>query len=112
MIEDINVAYLVIFVICLLVSAFFSSSETAFISLQRARIRHLVNSGVAGAEEVEKLTEQPEKLLTTVLVGNNFVNTAAAVLGTVIVMDILGDRLGIIVSTIAVTFLLLIFSEI
>ncbi|MCL0059856.1 hemolysin family protein [Dehalococcoidia bacterium] len=112
MIEDINVAYLVIFVICLLVSAFFSSSETAFISLQRARIRHLVNSGVAGAEEVEKLTEQPEKLLTTVLVGNNFVNTAAAVLGTVIVMAILGDRLGIIVSTIAVTFLLLIFSEI
>ncbi|MCL0034694.1 hemolysin family protein [Dehalococcoidia bacterium] len=112
MIEGINVAYLVIFGICLLVSAFFSSSETAFISLQRARIRHLVNSGVAGAEEVEKLTEQPEKLLTTVLVGNNFVNTAAAVLGTVIVMDILGDRMGIIVSTIAVTFLLLIFSEI
>jgi len=112
MIEGINVAYLVIFVICLLVSAFFSSSETAFISLQRARIRHLVNTGVAGAEEAEKITEEPDKFLTTMLVGNNFVNTAAAVLGTVIVMDILGDSLGIVVSTIVVTFLLLIFGEI
>jgi putative hemolysin len=112
MIEGINMVYLVLFVICLLISAFFSSSETAYISLQRARIRHLVKTGVAGAEEVEKLTEQPEKFLTTVLVGNNFVNTAAAVLGTVIAVAILGHRLGMIVSTIVVTSLLLIFGEI
>ncbi len=111
--ENINLAYLVVFGICLLISAFFSSSETAFISLQRARIRHLVNTGVSGAEEVEKLTKQPEKLLTTVLVGNNFVNTTAAVLGTMIAVAILGDSpWTIIVSTVVVTFLLLAFGEI
>ncbi|MCL0041228.1 hemolysin family protein [Dehalococcoidia bacterium] len=105
--------YLVIFVICLLVSAFFSSSETAFISLERAHIRHLVNTGVAGAKDVAKLTEKPERLLTTVLVGNNFVNTAAAVLGTMIAVAILGDSVeALITSTFVVTFLLLIFSEI
>jgi len=111
--ENIILAYLVIFGVCLLISAFFSSSETAFISLERARIRHLVNTGVAGAEEVEKLTKQPEKLLTTVLMGNNFVNTAAAVLGTMIAVAIFGDSPGtLIVSTIVITFLLLIFGEI
>lgn len=113
MIESINLAYLIIFLICLIISAFFSSSETAFISLQRVRIRHLVNSGVAGAEDVAKLTEHPEKLLTTVLLGNNFVNTAAAALGTMIVVSMIEDTtLAVLVSTIAVTMLLLIFSEI
>jgi len=112
MIESINLAYLVIFVFCLLISAFFSSSETAFISLQRVRIRHLVKSGISGAEEVERLTERPEKLLATVLLGNNFVNTAAAALGTMIAVAVLGDSLGVIVSTITVTILLLIFGEI
>ncbi len=112
MIESINLVYLVIFVLCLIISAFFSSSETAFISLQRVRIRHLINSGVSGAEEVAELTERPEKLLTAVLLGNNFVNTAAAALGTMIAVAVLGDSRGLIVATIGVTFLLLIFSEI
>ena len=113
MIESVNLAYLVLFVLCLILSAFFSSSETAFISLQRVRIRHMVKSGISGADEVEKLTEHPEKLLATVLLGNNFVNTAAAALGTMIMVALLEEGgLAVIVSTIVVTVLLLIFSEI
>ncbi|MBT9160886.1 MAG: Hemolysin C [Dehalococcoidia bacterium] len=113
MIEGIYLVYLIVFGICLLFSAFFSSSETAFISLERARIRHMVKTGVAGAEEVAKLTKKPERLLTTVLVGNNFVNTAAAVLGTMIAVAILGPGpRALIVSTIVITFLVLIFGEI
>ncbi|MFP3975246.1 MAG: hemolysin family protein [Dehalococcoidia bacterium] len=112
MIESINMVYLIVFIICLLVSAFFSSSETAFTSLQKVRLKHLVSSGVSGADAVAKVTERPEKLLTTVLVGNNFVNTAASALGTIIIVTFLGDEYGVIVATVVVTFLLLIFSEI
>ncbi len=105
--------YIILFILCLIISAFFSSSETAFISLQRVRIRHMVDSGVSGAEAMAKLAEHPEKLLTTVLIGNNFVNTAAAALGTLIVVDIMeNENWGALVSTISVTILLLIFCDI
>lgn len=105
--------YVILFVLCLVASAFFSSSETAFISLQKVRIRHLVDSGVSGAEDVARITERPEKLLTTVLIGNNFVNTAAAALGTLIVVDFVNnENWGALIATIGVTVLLLVFSEI
>ncbi len=105
--------YIILFVLCLIISAFFSSSETAFISLQKSRLRHMVDSGVSGAEDVAELTRRPERLLTTVLIGNNFVNTAAAALGTLIVVDIIDSKnWSAIVATISVTILLLIFSEI
>lgn len=107
------IIYVILFILCLIISAFFSSSETAFISLQRVRIRHMVDNGVSGAQDIAKLTEKPEKLLTTVLIGNNFVNTAAAALGTLIVLDIVDSQSwGALVATISVTILLLIFSEI
>ncbi len=109
----IEIYYGVLFVICLLISGFFSSSETAFISLQRVRIRHMVDSGVSGAEEVAKLIERPDRLLTTVLIGNNFVNTAAAALGTLIIVEwVNSESWGALVATISVTVLLLVFSEI
>ncbi|MFO8009713.1 MAG: hemolysin family protein [Dehalococcoidia bacterium] len=105
--------YVILFILCLMISAFFSSSETAFISLQKVRIRHMVHTNVAGAADIAKLVSRPERLLTTVLIGNNFVNTAAAALGTLIVVEIMNnDNLGAIVATITVTLLLLIFSEI
>ncbi|MDD5093970.1 MAG: hemolysin family protein [Dehalococcoidia bacterium] len=110
--ENANLIYLILFFLCLMTSAFFSSSETAFISLQRVRIRHMVSSGVAGADEVEKMVQQPDRLLATVLLGNNFVNTAAAALGTLIAVDVLGEGVGVVVATVAVTIMLLIFAEI
>ena len=108
--SDIETLYLVFLVLCLLLSAFFSSSETAFISLQRIRIKHLVNTEVRGAKRVAKMVERPEKLLSTILLGNNFVNTAAAALATVLAVSIWGEQ-GILVATIVVTILLLIFCE-
>jgi len=104
--------YLVLFVICLLLSAFFSSSETAFISLQRIRVRHLVESDVKGAKRVAKMIERPEKFLSTILLGNNLVNTAAAALGTFIAVSIWGQRGAVVlIATIIVTIILLIFAE-
>ena len=104
------ILYLVLFLICLLLSAFFSSSETAFVSLQRIRVEHLVETEVKGAKRVARMIERPEKLLSTILLSNNFVNTAAAALATVLAISIWGEQ-GILIATIGVTILLLVFSE-
>lgn len=96
--------------ICLLLSAFFSSAETAFVSLQRIRLEQMVNTQVKKAELVAKLTERPEKLLSTILLGNNFVNTAAAALATVLAFSI-WQEWGILIATIGIAIVLLVFSE-
>ena len=108
--SSVETLYLVFLFICLLLSAFFSSSETAFVSLQRIRLEHMVNTKVKGAGRVAKMLQRPEKLLSTILLGNNFVNVAAAALATVLAISIWGEQ-GIIIATIGVTILLLIFGE-
>ena len=108
--DDIEL-YLVLFVLCLLLSAFFSSSETAFATLQRIRMKHMVESNVRGARRVARMIERPEKLLSTILLGNNFVNVAAAALGTAIAIELWGEQGGVLIATIGVTVLLLIFAE-
>ena len=102
--------YLVLLVVCLLLSAFFSSSETAFVSLERFRVEHMVETKVRGAGRVARMIQQPGKLLSTILLGNNFVNTAAAALGTVLAISLWGEQ-GILIATIGVTILLLVLSE-
>ena len=103
--------YLVFLFVCLVLSAFFSGSETAFVSLERFRVQHLVETKVKGAERVAKMIERPERFLSTVLLGNNLVNTAAAALGTVLAISIWGQKTGVLVATIGVTIVLLIFAE-
>jgi putative hemolysin len=103
--------YLVLLIVCLILSAFFSSSETAFISLQKIRVQHLVDTKVRGAKRVAKMMEQPEKFLSTVLLGNNLVNTAAAALATFLAIRFWGAQWGVLISTIVITILLLIFCE-
>ncbi len=105
--------YLVFLFVCLLLSAFFSSSETAFIALQRIRMEHMVNTKVIGADRVAKLLQRPEKLLSTILLGNNFVNTAAAALATALAIRYwpAAQEQGILVATIVVTIVLLVFCE-
>jgi len=99
--------------LCLVLSAFFSGSETAFIALQRVRLIHLINTGFPGAKRVAQIAQHPEQLLSTVLLGNNLVNTAAAALGTALVITLLKNTTAaIVVSTIGVTLLLLIFCEV
>jgi len=78
--------------------------------LQRIRVEHLVKTKVRGAKRVARMIEQPERLLSTILLGNNFVNTAAAALATALAVSIWGEQ-GIIIATIGVTILLLVFCE-
>ena len=109
--SSIETLYLVLLVICLLLSAFFSGSETAFISLQRFRVEHLVETKVKGAKRVATMIERPEKFLSTVLLGNNFVNVAAAALATILAVHVWGEEWGVLIATIGVTIILLIFCE-
>ncbi len=102
--------YIALFIVCILLSAFFSSSETAFISLQKIRVEHLVDTEIKGAKRVARMLQQPEKLLSTILLGNNFVNVAAASLGTALAVHFWEEQ-GVIIATIGVTIILLIFAE-
>ena len=106
----IETVYLVIFIVCLLLSAFFSSSETAFTALQRIRVEHLVSTKVPGAARIARMMQHPEKLLSAILTGNNLVNTAAAALATVLAVSVWGEQ-GILIATIGVTIILLVFCE-
>ncbi len=108
--SGVETLYLVFLFVCLLLSAFFSSSETAFIALQRIRMEHMVNTKVNGADRVAKMLQRPERLLSTILLGNNFVNTAAAALATAIAIKFWPEQ-GILIATIVVTIILLIFCE-
>jgi len=105
-----DILFLALFFVFLLLSAFFSSSETAFISLQRIRLEHMVNTKVKGAKRVARMIRQPGKLLSTILFGNNLVNTAATALATFLAVKYWPAH-GVLIATIAVTVILLIFAE-
>ncbi|MDP6501459.1 MAG: DUF21 domain-containing protein, partial [Dehalococcoidales bacterium] len=109
--DDIEL-YLLLFILCLLLSAFFSSSETAFVALQRIRVKHMVENNVKGARRVARMIERPEKLLSTILLGNNFVNVAAATVGTLMAVDYLGPQWGALAAILGVTALVLVFGEV
>jgi len=109
MIQDI--LELLLFVICIILSAFFSSAEVALISMTRAKARTLVNEGKPGAAAVAALKESPEHLLITILIGNNIVNIAAAAIATAIAIRIFGS-LGVGIATGVVVIVLLVFGEI
>ena len=102
---------ILLFVICVLLSAFFSSSEVALISITRAKARTLANEGKPGSEAVAALKESPEHLLITILIGNNIVNVAAAALATSIAIKAFGD-IGVGIATFFVVIVLLVFGEI
>jgi CBS domain containing-hemolysin-like protein len=99
------------FISLLILSGFFSGSETAFMSANRVRIRELVNEGDKKAERVDKLLEDQTKLLTTILIGNNLVNIAASAIATSIAIDIFGSK-GVGIATGVVTLVILVFGEI
>ncbi len=111
--DSMDILYLVIAVLCILASAFFSSSEVAFISLQRIRIRHMEIQGEAKAKRIAKLLERPEKFISTVVLGNNFVNTAVAALGTAVVLSLWkgSSEVAVLLATVIVTIVLLIAGE-
>lgn len=101
----------IVLIILLLMSAFFSASETALTSLSKIRIRHMVEEGVKGADKIEKLISNPNKLLGSILIGNNIVNIGASALATSIAMKEWGNE-GVAIATGIMTVLVLIFGEI
>lgn len=97
--------------VCLLMSAYFSATETAFSSLNRTRIKVLADNGNRKASLVLSLSNNYDRLISTILIGNNIVNIAVASIGTLLFVEIYGD-IGATVSSVVVTVAVLIFGEI
>jgi len=97
--------------ILFVLSAFFSGSETAFMALDRLRLKHLAEKDRRGAKSLEILLEQPDRLLGTILVGNNLVNIAATVVATGFFVQLYGEQ-GEYLTVLLLTPFLLIFSEV
>lgn len=109
--DDIPVAALIsLLVILLLLSAFFSGSETALMSLNRYKLRHKVRAGHRGARIAEKLLQRPDRLIGLILLGNNAVNISASALVGVVSVQ-LGGEIGFAIGTAALTLIVLIFAE-
>ncbi len=98
-------------VVLILLSAFFSGLEIALFSLGRAHIRSLVERNAPGAKVVARLKANPDRLLVTILIGNNIVNIGAASMATALALRLLGD-IGVGIATGVMTFLILVFGEI
>ena len=102
---------IIILVILLFLSAFFSGVETALISINLLKAKSLVKQKRKGAETLLKLKKNPHKLIITLLIGNNLVNVGAAALATVVFTNLFGSS-GVGIATGVMTFLILIFGEI
>ena len=95
----------------LLLSGFFSGAETALLAANRYRVSYLARQGDTRAQKVRELLDNRERVLSTMLVGNNFAIIAASALATAFAVGLAGDE-GAIYATIVMTFLVLIFAEI
>ena len=103
---------IIIIVFCLIMSAFFSSTETAYSSLNRIRVKSMAEKGDKRAALVLRLAEEYDKLLSTILIGNNIVNIASASVATVLFIGWMGEQRGPTMSTVVTTVVVLIFGEI
>ncbi|WP_376689959.1 HlyC/CorC family transporter [Wenzhouxiangella sp. EGI_FJ10409] len=97
--------------VLIVLSAFFSSSETGLVALNRYRMRHHANNGHRGARLAQRLLAKPDRMFGIILLGNNMVNILAASVSTVIAIRLLGDS-GILASTLALTAVILVFAEV
>ncbi len=104
--------YLIIMVFCVIMSGYFSATETAFSTFSKTKMKTLAEKGNKKANLVLKLSENYDKLLSTILIGNNIVNILLASLGTVVFITLVGEKSGPSVSTAVITVVVLIFGEI
>lgn len=102
---------LILIILGVMGSAFFSSSETALTSLNVFKIRQMEENGVENSSLVRRLTDDIGKVLTTILIGNNIVNIVTTTIATIFFTDLLGSS-GAVVSTIILTLTILIFGEV
>ncbi|TWI57145.1 hemolysin family protein [Halalkalibacter nanhaiisediminis] len=110
--DDIPLSMISLFILLLLLSAFFSSAETAYSSANKIRLKSYADEGRRGAKKALHIVEHFDKTLSTILVGNNLVNIAAATISAQLATDIFGPSTGVFISTFVVTILVLIFGEI
>lgn len=96
----------------ILLSAFFSSSETGMMSINRYRLSHQASAGDSRAQRVMRLLGRPDRLIGMILIGNNFINNLAASIATIIAIHFFGDVSGPAISTALLTIAILIFSEV
>ncbi|GAL23878.1 hemolysins and related proteins containing CBS domains [Vibrio variabilis] len=95
----------------IVISGYFSGSETGMMSLNRYRLKHLSKTGHKGAKRVEKLLSRPDRLIGLILIGNNLVNILASAIATVLGLRLFGD-LGVAIATGALTMIILVFAEV
>ncbi len=111
--DDISTSTLLIALgVLIMLSAYFSSSETAMMSINRYRLKHLDNEGHRAARRVQRLLDRPDRLIGLILIGNNLVNIAASALATIICTRWFGESWAVIATTFGLTFILLIFAEV
>ena len=106
------VSNIILMVICVFLSGYFSATETAFSALNKTRLKALMEGGSKKAKLTLSLSENYDKLISTILIGNNIVNIAVASIGTLLFVRLYGEDLGPTLSTIVVTIVVLIFGEI
>ena len=106
-----HITQIIVIVVLVVLSAYFSATETAFLSLNKTRIKTLIEKGDRRAALTLELSEKYDALLTTILIGNNIVNLSMSSIGTLLFLDLLGD-MGASVSTAVITVVVLIFGEI
>jgi len=104
--------YLAALVILILLSGFFSGSETALMAINKLKLKHEAKKGRKSAIILEKILHRPDTLIGTILLGNNLVNVGASALATSLAIEIWGAEVGIIYATIIMTLALLIFAEV
>jgi putative hemolysin len=102
--------YITLLIICLVLSAFFTSSEIAFFALQKVKVEQMVSDNVKGAARVAQLIQRPDRLLSVILFGNNLVNTAATALATALAVAWWQEQ-GVLIATIGLSVIILIFAE-
>ena len=105
--------YIIIMLACVIMSAYFSATETAFSSLNKTKLKTLAEEGNPRAALAVKLSDAYDKLISTILIGNNIVNILVASIGTVFFTQLLKDGdMGATMSTVVITVVILIFGEI
>ncbi len=110
--EHISTTTLIVtLIVMVVISAYFSGSETGMMTLNRYRLRHLSRQGNRAARRVEKLLRKPDRLISLVLIGNNLVNILASALATIVGIRLYGDA-GVAIATGVLTFVVLIFAEV
>ncbi|WP_272522492.1 CNNM domain-containing protein [Providencia sp. PROV202] len=102
---------IIILIVLIFLSAYFSASETSMMTLNRYRLKHLAKQGNRSAIRVEKLLRHPDRLLGLVLIGNNLINIVASALATIIGIRLYGN-MGVAIATGVLTFVILLFAEV